>query len=77
MGQVTYSMCNILQGHFYREQHTPIIMDALRLPVSTCVAGFYIEQQVVCGDFINLEDLPAHSLKGAYRDRIACVYTLG
>ena len=32
-------------------------------------------QWSACGDFINLEDLPAQSLGGAHRGRVACVYS--
>ena len=32
-------------------------------------------QRSTCDDFVNLEDLPAQSLEGAYRGRVACMYS--
>ena len=31
-------------------------------------------QQSACGDFVNLENLPAQSLGGAHRGSVACVF---
>ena len=30
---------------------------------------------VACGDFVNLENLPAQSLESAHRGKIACMYS--
>ena len=35
----------------------------------------FCRQRSACGDFVNLEDLPAQSLRSAYRGRVACVYS--